>query len=133
MAAIFNREEFQHPEDGWYQIESKGRHPNREAGIVQVIDEEAATSIVNRFNTAAEAGELRHGHELLIDHEHFSEQADQETVAYGWLGKLANRADGIYGQIRWTGTGQKAVDGGDYRFFSTVYDPKDCEPLNLEP
>ena len=130
-ATILNRE-FQHPSDGWYQIEAKGRHPNRAAGVVQVIDEAAAASIVNRFNAEAEAGTLRHGNELLIDHEHFSEQPDQETVAYGWLGKLANRADGIYGQIRWTGTGQKAVDGGDYRFFSTVYCPEDCEVLNRD-
>ena len=130
-ATILNRE-FQHPSDGWYQIEAKGRHPNRAANVVQVIDEAAAASIVNRFNAEAEAGTLRHGNELLIDHEHFSEQPDQETVAYGWLGKLANRADGIYGQIRWTGTGQKAVDGGDYRFFSTVYCPEDCEVLNRD-
>ena len=60
----------------------------------------------------------------------FTEQPDKETVAYGWLTKLANRADGIYGQIRWTGTGQKAVDGGDYRFFSTMYEPSECVVLN---
>ena len=127
-ATILNRE-FQHPRDGWYQIERKGRHPNRAAGVIQVIDDVAATSIVNRFNEGAAAGTLRHGSEMLIDHEHFSDQADKETVAYGWLTRLANREDGIYGQVRWTGTGQKAVDGGDYRFFSTEYAPKDCEGM----
>ena len=130
-ATILNRE-FQHPRDGWYQIERKGRHPNRAAGVVQVIDDVAATSIVNRFNEGAAAGTLRHGSEMLIDHEHFSDQADKETVAYGWLTRLANREDGIYGQVRWTGTGQKAVDGGDYRFFSTEYAPGDCEGMKKE-
>jgi phage I-like protein len=125
-AKILNKG-FEHPVDGWYEIEALGRHPNRAAGIVQVIDGEAAMAIANRFNEDAAAGNLRHGNELLIDHEHFKEQEDKESVAYGWLTQLQNRADGIYGQIRWTGTGQKAVDGGDYRFFSTEYEPGDCQ------
>lgn len=130
-AKILNRD-FQHPADGWYQIEPKGDHPNRAAGVVQVIDEEAISAIVNRFNTDAQAGSLRHGNELLVDHEHFSDQPDQESRAYGWLQELQNRADGIYGRIRWTATGKAAVDGGDYRFFSTEYDPKDLKVLNSE-
>lgn len=121
---------FKHPADGWYQIEARGEHPNRAAGVIQVIDDEAAQSIVNRFNADAQAGTLRHGNELLIDHEHFSAQPDQETRAFGWLEQLQNRDDGIYGRIRWTATGKAAVDGGDYRFFSTEYDPKDLKVLN---
>jgi len=126
---ILNKD-FQHPSDGWYQIEPKGDHPNRAAGVVQVIDEEAVSTIVNRFNTDAQAGSLRHGNELLVDHEHFSDQPDQESRAYGWLQELQNRADGIYGRIRWTATGKAAVDGGDYRFFSTEYDPEDVKVIN---
>lgn len=122
---ILNRD-FSHPSDGWYQIESKGEHPNRAAGVIQVIDHEAAKAIVNRFNEDAAAGKLRHGREMLIDHEHFSEQPDKETRAYGWLTELQDRADGIYGRVRWSKTGREAVDGGDYRFFSTEYAPKDC-------
>jgi phage I-like protein len=123
-ATILNRD-FQHPADGWYQIEPKGEHPNRAAGVVQVIDDEAADSICNRFNEDAAAGKLHHGSELLVDHEHFSDQPDKETRAYGWLQELRNRDDGIYGRIRWSKTGKEAVDGGDYRFFSTEYNPKD--------
>ena len=130
-ATILNRE-FQHPADGWYQIEPKGSHPNRAAGVVQVIDEEAAKSIVNRFNADATAGKLRQGSELLIDHEHFSDQPDQESRAYGWLQELQNRADGIYGRIRWTTTGKAAVDGGDYRFFSTEYAPEDLAEVKIK-
>jgi len=123
---ILNRD-FQHPADAWYQIEARGEHPNRRAGIVQVIDDAACQSIVNRFNTeAAQPGFAG----MLIDHEHFKHDEDKETVAYGWLEKLENRADGIYGQIRWTDTGKKAVDGGDYRYFSTEYDPADLEVIN---
>jgi hypothetical protein len=126
---ILNRD-FQHPTDGWYQIESLGNHPNRAAGVVQIVDAEAATSIVNRFNSDALAGKLRHGGEMLIDHEHFSDNPDKESRAYGWLQELQNRADGIYGRIRWTTTGQAAVDGGDYRFFSTEYAPQDLKVVN---
>ncbi len=128
-ARILNRD-FQHPADGWYHIEPAGEHPNSQAGVVQVIDGEATTSIVNRFNAAADAGQLPHGNEMLIDHEHFSHDAEQETRAFGWLTRLQNRQDGIYGQVRWTTTGKAAVDGGDYRFFSTEYDPEDLAILN---
>lgn len=131
-AKILNRD-FQHPADGWYQIEPKGDHPNRAAGVVQVIDADAVTSIVNRFNSDAAAGLLRHGSEMLIDHEHFSDQPDQESRAYGWLQELQNRDDGIYGRLRWTTTGKAAVDGGDYRFFSTEYAPADLKVLNSHP
>jgi len=129
--AILNRD-FQHPADGWYQIEALGNHLNRAAGMLQVIDTEAATAIVNRFNAEAAAGQLRHGSEMLIDHEHFSDQPDQETRAYGWLQELQTREDGIYGRIRWTATGKTAVDGGDYRFFSTEYEPKDMQAVNAD-
>jgi phage I-like protein len=100
--AIFNRADFEHPADGWYQIEPKGIHHNREAGVDQVIDDPACSAIVNRFNADADAGKLPQGSELLIDHEHFKDQHDQETIAYGWLQRLQSRADGIYGKIRWT-------------------------------
>lgn len=129
MRTILNRD-FSHPTDGWYQIEAKGNHPNRAAGVVQVIDDEAITSIVNRFNADAAAGKLPHGHEMLVDIDHFKDQLDKESRAYGWLTKLENREDGIYAQIRWTKTGKEAVDGGDYRFFSTEYEPQDVKILN---
>jgi Mu-like prophage I protein len=129
---ILNRD-FSHPADGWYQIEPRGEHPNRAAGVVQVIDDAAMKSIVERFNQDAAAGKLRHGNEMLIDHEHFSDQADKESRAYGWLVELQVRADGIYGRVRWSKTGKEAVDGGDYRFFSTEYEAKECEALgNIE-
>src|SRR5262245_42711911 len=127
-ARILNRD-FQHPADGWYMIEPAGEHPNADGGVVQVIDGEAGERIVNRFNADAEAGTLSHGHEMLIDHEHFKHDLEKETIAYGWLTRLQNRADGIYGQIRWTDTGKPAVDGGSYRFFSTEYDLRDAKLL----
>jgi phage I-like protein len=126
---VLNRD-FELPSDGWCQIEPKGEHPNHAAGVVQVIDDAACAAIANRFNEDADAGKLSHGREMLIDHEHFKHDQDKETRAYGWLTRLQNRSDGLYGQIRWTGTGKQAVENGDYRFFSTEYDPADLQILN---
>jgi len=131
-APIFNRSEFEHPKDGWYQIEPAGVHRNEAAGLDQVIDAAARASIVSRFNADAAAGKLRHGSEMLIDHEHFKHDPEKETKAYGWGTQAQNRDDGIYMKIRWTATGQAAVDGGDYRYFSTEYDPSDLVVLNRD-
>ncbi len=125
---ILNRE-FQHPADNWYHIEPKGEFANAPARVVQVLDDAAMQSIANRFSADAAKPNFAG---LLIDHEHFKHQADQETRAYGWLMKVENRADGLYGQIRWTATGKAAVDGGDYRFFSTEYSPADLQVLNRD-
>jgi len=117
---------FSHPTDGWYQIESKGIHPNTKAKVVQVIDDAAIHSIVDTFNKEA----ARPGFAgMLIDHEHFSHDLTKETRAFGWLMRLQGRPDGIYGQIRWTGTGQDAVDSGDYRYFSTEYEVSNLQPV----
>jgi hypothetical protein len=124
---------FKHQEGGWYQVESFGEHPNRAAGVIQLITPEAGASIVEKFNAAAAAGTLPQGHELLIDHEHFKDDIGKESIAYGWLQELETRADGIYGRIRWTGIGQTAVDGGEYRYFSTEYDPEDLVNLGGDP
>jgi len=129
---ILNRD-FQHPADGWYQIEVPGEHVNRESGVVQLVDDAAVCSIVNRFNQEADAYAAKYGMSfpgMLIDHEHFKHQADKETVAYGWLMRLEDRQGKPFGQIRWTNTGKPAIDGGDYRFFSSEYDPKDLQILN---
>jgi len=127
MTSTDSEPAFTLPADGWFHIENKGLHPNENAGVVQVVDDEACRSIVHHFNAEAD----RPGFPgMLIDHEHFKHDQHKETRAYGWLMRLQNRPDGIYGQIRWTETGRQAVEGGDYRFFSTEYDPSDLQVLN---
>jgi hypothetical protein len=131
-STILNRE-FEHPADGWYQIETPGEHLNAKAGLVQVIDGQAVSSIVNRFNQEAADYEARTSQPypgMVVDIEHFKHDPDKESRAYGWLMQLENR-DGVpFGKIQWTATGKPAVDGGDYRFFSTEYDPADLKVLN---
>src|ERR1035437_4940365 len=100
VTAIFNREDFKHPEDGFYCLEPAGTHPNREAGFALLIDPTACAAISTRFNTDAAAGKLSHGHEMLIDREHFKDRPDKETAADGWLRQTQSREDGLYGRIR---------------------------------
>lgn len=132
---ILNRQ-FKHPPDGWYHLEAKGEHYNGRSRVKQVIDDVATRSIVETFNRdAAEHAAKNNGIEfpgMLIDIEHFKHDEEKETRAYGWLMELRNRADGYYGRINWTTTGKPAVDGGDFRFFSTEYDPEDLKVLNRE-
>lgn len=114
---ILNRN-FEHPADGWYDIEAKGKHPNKQSRIIQVVDDTAMNAIVAAFNREAASPDFPG---MLIDHEHFKHDDDKETIAYGWLMRLRNRGDAIQGQIRWSDLGQQATDGGRYRFFSTEY------------
>lgn len=126
---ILNRE-FRHPTDGWYQVEARGYHPLGDGRkIVQVIDPQAIASIANRFNADVASSSLRNGNEMLIDREHFKHDLDKDTVAFGWGRQAESREDGIYCRVDWTGTGQPAVDQGDYRFFSTEYDPTQTETV----
>lgn len=129
---ILNRE-FQHPADGWYQIEVPGEHPSTGGAVLQVIDGVAVNHIVNTFNREAADYRQVYGVDfpgMLIDHEHFKYDTDKETRAYGWLLELENRQGKPFGRINWTITGKAATDGGDYRFFSTEYDLEDLQIIN---
>ena len=66
---ILNRETFQMPEDGWYQIAPLGEFPHRPSGVVQVVDQAACDAMANAFRQAA--GEPNFAG-LLIDFDHFS-------------------------------------------------------------
>lgn len=123
--SILNRE-WKHPEDGWYHIEALGEHRNAAADVTLVIDHEAVEAIVNRFQEEASKPGFAG---VLVDAEHFSHDPDKATTAYGWLQELQAREDGLYARIRWTNTGQTAVDGADYRFFSTEYDRRQARHL----
>jgi hypothetical protein len=113
-------------EAGWYDIETAGEHLNRASGLVQVLDNQAFDAIVNRFQQEA-AGENFAG--LLIDRDHFSLDADKTSESFGWLMQLRNREGHLEGRIDWSDEGDRAVKGKRFKFFSTVYDPADCEQI----
>lgn len=115
------------PSDGWYQIEVTGTHP---AGKTrkQVIDAVALESIVNRFKADKDAaGENFAG--LLTDADHLSHDLDNTTEALAWAQDLAIRDGELHARLDLTDIGEAAIRNKRYKFFSTEYDPEDCEDL----
>jgi phage I-like protein len=117
-------ETFTLPDDHWYQIEVSGETftPDTEAfgDMTQVVDYAALRSIVSEF---AKKKEQPNFAGLLIDRDHDSLDSSKPTTAMGWLMDVEIRDGELYGRIRWTETGRRLVQGGEYRFFSTVYFP----------
>ena len=117
------------PKDGWHQIEVTGEHPAiTEDGrrLVEVIDNKALDSIVADFEKEA-AKENFAG--LLVDPDHHSHDEDKSTEAMGWLMNVEVRDGELWGQHDWSDTGEAAVRGKRFKFFSTEYDEADLEDL----
>ena len=104
---------------GWIHIAPFGEHPHS-CGVVQVIDRKACDAMV----AALEARRVKEGETfagVLLDYDHFSMDTDKPSEAAGWIVELAVRDDGLWGRVRWTDTGLKAVEGGRYRLVSAVF------------
>jgi len=123
---ILNRETFEMPESGWYQIAPLGEFPHSPSGVVQVVDAAACVSMVNRFG---EESRVENFAGLLIDFDHFSLDEKNKSEAAGWITELQNRDSGLWAKIRWSDLGEDAVKGGRYRFLSPVWTRADCEDL----
>ena len=123
-APIFNRDG-KAPADHWFQIEVSGEHPAGDHGL-QVIDEVAMRSIVNRFKQES-AQENFPG--LLVDADHLSHDLENDTAALAWLKDLEIRNNQLHGLLDLTDLGEPAVTYKRYKFFSTEYDPADLEDL----
>ncbi len=126
MPPILNREgRFAVPEDGFFHLVPLGEYPH-ESGVVQVIDQAAVANIAGAFREASAAPRFAG---VLIDQEHFSLAGDKSGEAMGWVTDLAAREDGLWGRVRWTDTGQAAVENGRFRFISPVWLREDCDDL----
>lgn len=127
---ILNRDG-QMPEDGWYQFEAPGEHVNHAHQVVQVIDEKAINSIVNRFAQEAQAPNFAG---MRLDRDHLSSSLENPTESLGW-GMQARNRDGIPEmKIDWTGMGLPLVESKPgqppvYKFFSTEYEPSEVEKI----
>ncbi len=123
-ARIHNRAG-QMPTDGWYQIEVAGEHPAGE-DRVQVIDDLAMESIVNRFKEEA-AVENFAG--MLVDADHLSHDLDNSTEAMAWAQELAVRNGQLHARFDLTDLGEAAIRHKRYKFTSTEYDAPDIQDL----
>ena len=124
---------FELPADGFVMLVPKGEAPNvMDDGskdgkrIIQVVDDEALGLIMNKLLN-------RSGGEMLIDSDHFSHEPDKGTDANGWLpldkDTLQNRADGLYGDPRWSTTGLDKIEGGVLRYISPEFGTATLQPL----
>lgn len=124
-ARILNRQG--KPSDGWYHIEVTGEHKTDD-GRIQVIDETAIMAMIENFAQEKEAaGENFAG--LLVDRDHLSHDLENVTEAMAWAQDLTIRDGELYAQLDLTSTGEAAVDGKVYKFFSTEYDKEHLEDL----
>jgi len=137
---IFNREPeqdgeyFKLPADGWFQIEANGEHPalRGKDKIVQVIDDSARSAMVANFNREREEYEKQNGREsfpgFCVDVEHHKHDPEKEGKARAWLMDLRNTGK-LEGKLRLTKIGRDELRSGEWRFFSTEYQPGDFEPV----
>lgn len=125
-ALLLNRDGFQMPADGWYQVAPLGEFAHAQAGLVQVVDAEACLAMANRFADEAKGANFAG---LLVDFDHFSLDGEKRSEAAGWITALENRDGGLFAKIRWSDVGEEAVKGGRYRFLSPVWARSDCVDL----
>ncbi len=154
-ALLMNRDGFQMPADGWYQVAPLGEFAHAQAGVVQVVDAEACAAMANRFQEESSGANFAG---LLVDFDHFSLDGEKRSEAAGWITALEARGTGASGQasgangevsttkvtkntkvgeegaglfakIRWSDVGEEAVKGGRYRFLSPVWNRADCVDL----
>jgi hypothetical protein len=123
---ILNRDTFELPGDGWYQVAPLGEFPHRPSGVIQVVDKDACDAMANAFTEQAKQANFAG---LLIDFDHFSLDDKLKSEAAGWITELQNRDDGLWAKIRWSDLGQESVKGGRYRFLSPVWSQRDCVDL----
>jgi len=125
---IFNRATLE-PVDGWIHIVPKGELPNAEAGIVQVLDEQALDSILaNIKKDQNRLGDNWPG--VYAGREHFIYDADKDSEALAWFKEFEKRANGIWAKDDGlTDIGCEAVQNRRYKFTSFVTDPADLEQL----
>ena len=125
-ALLLNRDGFQTPADGWYQVAPIGEFAHTQAGLTQVVDADACQEMANRFSEEAKAPNFAG---LLVDFDHFSLDGEKRSEAAGWITALENRDGGLFAKIRWSDVGESAVKGGRYRFLSPVWNRVDCVDL----
>lgn len=126
---------FKLPDDGWYHLVPMGEYPvqvgkgDKVTTLVQVVDAAAVQQICNRFAAEAQRPNFTG---LLVDFDHFSDDTNRPSRAAGWVTELTNRADGVWGRIRWSAAGNNALVSGEYRLASPVWNRRDCEVIGKD-
>jgi len=114
---------------GWIHIVPKGELPNKDAGIVQVLDDQSMDAILARI----EKDKNRLGDKwpgIYAGREHFIYDDNQDSAALGWFKDFEKRADGIWAkEDGLTPAGETAVKNRDYKYTSFVADRSDLKKV----
>lgn len=115
--------------DGWIHIVPKGELPNREAGIIQVLDEEALDAILAKIGKdRARMGDKWPG--LYAGEEHWIYNDEKTSAAFAWFKDFQKREDGIWASAKGlTDLGRQAVDNQRFKYTSFVADRRDTRKL----
>lgn len=115
--------------DGWIHIVPRGELPNREAGVIQVLDDAALAAIVRNI----EADRTRLGDRwpgIYAGREHFIYNDEKDSAALAWFAKFETRADGLWAsEDGLTPAGVEALRNKTYKFTSFVADRASAERL----
>lgn len=96
--------------DGWIQLSPVGEFAHG-SGVVQVVDAGALRGLVEGF-----------AEDVLLDFDHESSDPNKRTTAAGWIVEVESREDGLWGRVRWSAVGQQALENGEYRYVSPVWE-----------
>jgi phage I-like protein len=136
LRPLFNRDG-QLPADAWYHLVPRGEFPvtttdaaGQPVQLMQVLDDTAIRSIVDRF--AAAATDPRFAG-VLIDQDHFSYDPEKSSEAMGWIREVQARADGVWGRVEWTDLGTQALANRRYKFISPVWSLGQGTAERIEP
>lgn len=113
----------------WIHIVPKGELPNREAGVVQVLDDIALGAILRNIQAdQARLGDRWPG--IYAGREHFIYNAEQDSAALAWFKDFQQRPDGLWAKRDGlTPAGQTALANKEYKFTSFVADRRDTQDL----
>lgn len=76
-----------------------------------MVDAEALQGLVEGF-----------AEDVLLDFDHESSDPEKRTTAAGWIVEVESREDGLWGRVRWSAVGQQALENGEYRYVSPVWE-----------
>ena len=129
--------QFELPADGWFHLSPKGEFPGEREfddgtveEVLQIVDDASLKALVQDFEQKAAAPNFGG---LLVDFDHFSHDKTKSSEAAGWVVGVQNRADGLWGKINLSDTGEAALKGGRYRFISPVWDGPDISKGKMRP
>lgn len=116
-------------DSGWIHIVPKGELANREAGIMQVLDDAGLNSIMAGIEQdKARLGDKWPG--IYAGREHFIYDPSQDSAALAWFTDFQKRDDGIWANAAGlTPTGRQAIQNRDYKFTSFCADSSDLQKI----